>query len=235
MDYIPSHNRGRARGRSNAGTAGRRQRRCAAEPSGPVRRHPAGWGGGRDADSQSAHGGPSRMVPARQPRVTGIGRPRICFPSADAFGRVPLAVGRRWTPRHGKRGRRLKGQPTGGHAEQASKHRARDAGETADLRWQLSVKLPGPAGSLRKASSAGRPGSRPGRLGAARYQGPWVHRDPGVPRALGFLFEARMGSEVELQGGPGAFQTIRAAQRWLDRDRGSGIIAIRKLLTPPDS
>ena len=31
----------------------------------------AGWGGGREADSQSAHGGPSRMVPARQPRVTG--------------------------------------------------------------------------------------------------------------------------------------------------------------------
>ena len=40
-------------------------------------------------------------------------------PSADVFGQLPLAVGRRWTPRHGKRGRRLKGQPTGGHAEQA--------------------------------------------------------------------------------------------------------------------
>ena len=39
--------------------------------------------------------------------------------SADVFGQLPLAVGRRWTPRHGKRGRRLKGQPTGGHAEQA--------------------------------------------------------------------------------------------------------------------
>ena len=30
------------------------------------------------------------------------------------------AVGRRWTPSHEKRGRRLKGQPTGGSAEQAS-------------------------------------------------------------------------------------------------------------------
>ena len=87
LDYIPitsSQPRARSRALETRGRPEGGGGDALPRLSGPVRRHPAGWGGGRDADSQSAHGGPSRMVPARQPRVTGIGRPRICFPSADA-------------------------------------------------------------------------------------------------------------------------------------------------------
>src|SRR5437879_2153496 len=98
------------------------------------------------------------------------------------------------------------------------KHRARDAGETADLRWQLSVKLPGPAGSLRKASRCGQArfaAGSPWCREVPRSVGPSRPRRPARPRILSS--EARMGSEVEMQGGPGAFQTIRAAQRWLNQ------------------
>ena len=67
---------------------------------------------------------------------------------------------------------------TGGHAEESLKHRARDAGEKADLRFY-------PTGRR----------SRP-RLpfcsGFARGLGPWVRWTPGVPRPLG-LFRERIG------------------------------------------
>src|SRR5207237_9203564 len=79
-------------------------------------------------------------------------------------------------------------------------------------------KVAGPGWKLRKASSAGRPGSRPGRLGAARCQGPWVHRDPGVPRALGFSPGGADGEvKWNCKADPAPFQTIRAAQRWLNQ------------------
>src|SRR5437764_14266947 len=83
------------------------------------------------------------------------------------------------------------------------KHRARDAGETADLRWQLSVKLPVPAGSCAKLSV---------RAGPVRG---WVALVPRGAKVRGSIatpacrapsdFLRRRGWEVEMQGGPGAF------------------------------
>src|SRR5262245_53067591 len=65
------------------------------------------------------------------------------------------------------------------------KHRARDAGEPADLRFHY------PNGPV-----------APGRLGAVRCRGPWVRRDPGVPRTLGFVRRCGMGDWTK--GVPGA-------------------------------
>ena len=62
-----------------------------------------------------------------------------------------------------------------------NKHRARDAVETADLRFVSHF----------------RSGSPPGHLGAARCWGPWVRRDPGVPRPLGICSSARKARKGE--------------------------------------
>ena len=77
------------------------------------------------------------------------------------------------------------------------------AGRPADLRrcWQQ------PAAPDRKVHL---PGTRPGRLGAARHQGPRVRRDPGVPRALTFSSRATERT------------TRRAARRHSSRSDRSG-------------
>ncbi|MEA2876145.1 MAG: hypothetical protein QOF14_1341 [Hyphomicrobiales bacterium] len=94
----------------------------------------------------------SRTVPARQPRVTGHW---VAAPEGDAHRRRaaegPTAVDR---PRLGPERSVHRGSCGAGF-----KHRARDAGELADLR------------SYRR------------RLSAARRSGPRVRRGPGVPRA----------------------------------------------------
>ncbi len=186
--------RARARGRSNAGTAAERWRRCAiavcgAEPEtfGPVGavavaggtyyplRRPKPWGPGAPA--------------ARH----GIGRPCVRCVLLRSHRPSPTAVDRRWTPNE-KRRRRLKSLTTGGPTEQAS-NTARGTPEVpADLRrcWRR------PAAPGRKAQS---PGTRPGRLGVARCRGPRVRRDPGVPRAL-TLFQGRLNDQRD--GRPGA-------------------------------
>ena len=74
----------------------------------------------------------------------------------------------------------LKTQPTGGRAEQAYKHRARDAGEMADLRHYQNGRRSWPGSPLRP--------------GAARHRGTWVHRTPAF-RAPSDLFRARKSAE----------------------------------------
>ena len=66
---------------------------------------------------------------------------------------------------------------TGGHAEESLKHRARDAGEKADLRHDHNIEMPLPAG-IGICS------------GVATCRSPWVRRTPGVPRALGLFSES---------------------------------------------
>ena len=79
--------------------------------------------GGREGvlDVAPKRGGPSRSVPVRQPRIT---RDRTAEAIGgvlpQAFRPIPSKAGRCWTPRDEKRGRRLKGAPAGGSAEQAS-------------------------------------------------------------------------------------------------------------------
>ena len=53
------------------------------------------------------------------------------------------------------------------------KHRARDAGEKADLRFLQYGRRPWPGS--------------PFRFGVARCRSPWVRSTPGVPRALGLI------------------------------------------------
>ena len=121
----PRPNRGRARGRSNAGTAeaaaSEMRRRGLRDRTGDIR---AGWCGGRNG---------RHATPARRPKPRGPGAPaaRHRDMAADApapslrgrLGQLPQAVGRRWKRRTAKAdesNRSLKGSPTGGHAEQAS-------------------------------------------------------------------------------------------------------------------
>ena len=85
-----------------------------------VRKRGTGRGGRAGGeDVLLMRGGPSRRVPMRQPRITGRGS-RGRKPAIGGIPVCPQAVGRCWTPRNGKRGRLLKGPPTGGSAEQAS-------------------------------------------------------------------------------------------------------------------
>ena len=90
--------------------------------------------------------GPSRLVPMRQPRITGA-KWRVAK-GAEAFGKPGDSKGPMETegkeassPAPGntaavdrltsKQRGALKGQSTGGQAEQTYKHRARDAGDPA--------------------------------------------------------------------------------------------------------
>src|ERR1043166_4020911 len=86
---------------------------------------PDGWGGGRQAPSHGAGGGPSRLVPAHRPCVTSGGE--ALDPTSQ-------------------RGQCLIGQPTGGQSEQASNTARGIAGETADLRFHQITRpgRPGP-------------------------------------------------------------------------------------------
>jgi hypothetical protein len=73
-DYIPRTSfQPRARSRAlKCGDGGGGQRRCAADRLGTSAGTPeVGWCGGRDADSQSARGGPSRGVPMRHAAHSG--------------------------------------------------------------------------------------------------------------------------------------------------------------------
>ena len=118
-------------------------------------------------DTHRSHGGPSRMVPARRLRVTGRDDRQVSASHASQpFS--PQAVGRCWTPRNGKRGRRLKSLPTGGHAEQAYKHRARDAGETADLRFITTRQASVPRGAEARGSNMTPAFRAPSFFGASR-------------------------------------------------------------------
>ena len=182
-----------------------------------MRHHPAGPNRGSPARlvrwpwrvaRTIRHGGPSRVVPMRQPRITGYGGRCACCVITRARRSTPKAVGRVSPTTHHAR-EILKGQPSGGHAEQAYKHRARDAGGYGGLAALLANKPVAPA---RKAHP---PGTRPGRLGVVRCRGPWVQCDPGVPRALILFREQAMRTRTT--GEPGARQTIRAAERWLRR------------------
>jgi len=110
---------------------------AAPRPSGSAQGHRAVGAVAVTGATRRSLRGPSRVVPACQPRVTGYGGRCVRFVIAWTRRPTPTAVGRRWS-RCLSEGPSLKGQPTGGHAEQAYKHRARDAGETADLRWQLA-------------------------------------------------------------------------------------------------
>ncbi len=136
-DYIlisPCPTEGALEGARNAGTAAAagaemRQRRLR-DQAGEAR---GGRCGARRSLTQGEGGGPSHVVPMCRLHITGRGDRQGSVPHAS-LSVSPQAVGRCWTSRNGKRGRRLKSQPTGGHAEQAYKRRARDAGGTADLR-----------------------------------------------------------------------------------------------------
>ena len=126
-----------------------------------VRKRGTGRGGReRGQDVAPGRGGPSRRVPLRQPRSTGRGN-RGPKPAMGGIPVCPTAVGSCWTPRHGKRGRQLKGPPTGGSAEQASNIARGTPGK------RRLAAAPG-----QEAWSAGRkahqPGSRPGSLEAVR-------------------------------------------------------------------
>ena len=68
----------------------------------------------------------------RQPRITGYGGRCARCVITQARRSTPKAVGRVSFGAHHAR-EALKGQPSGGHAEQAYKHRARDAGGTGGL------------------------------------------------------------------------------------------------------
>jgi hypothetical protein len=131
------------------------------------------------------------MVPTRRPRFTSATSESASYRGAD---RQTLKVATSGG---------YQGLPTGGHAEQAYKHRARDAGRLADLRFDTA-----------------RPGSPPGRRDAARRRGPWVCSTTPASRAPSF----RRVSERWNPGGPGAVQRIRAAQRWLKRRQHSVVI-----------
>src|SRR5690606_30204624 len=75
--------------------------------------------------------------------------------------------------------RRLKGQPTGGHAEQASKHRARDAGRPADQRQYTDFGKPRYREAPRPAGPIGDPASRaPSTPGAEECAQPGAVKRP---------------------------------------------------------
>src|SRR5438552_9774459 len=106
---------GALEGARNAGTAGGRHRRCGAIAFGIG----SGTPGPVGAVAVRRIRSPRTAAQAAWSRhASRASRDRTALhslrPNADVFGQLPLAVGRRWTPRHGKRGRRLKGQPTGG-------------------------------------------------------------------------------------------------------------------------
>ena len=116
----------------------------------------------------------------------------------DCSGHGDLAAGARKAPKRARIGQapkpwvgfpaesealmsqgNLKGSPTGGFAEQAYKHRARDAGEKADLR-NSKHQDGGPAGLSRSASVSrdieARGSVRPPASRAPSDLFPWRHR-----------------------------------------------------------
>ncbi len=167
--------------------------------------------------TQRRHGGPSRVVPMRQPRITGYGGRRACCVITRARRSTPKAVGRvsfgALTARE-----ILKGQPSGGHAEQAS-NTARGTPEVpADLRrYRLLAGSTGPKGPIARHAT-GLPWCRealrpvgPGRQACAVCAS--LMRPTPAFRAPSFF--RRNGISLRTTGEPGARQIIRAAERWL--------------------
>ena len=170
MDYIPhtsSQSRARSR-RLNAGTAGGRQRRCAARASGiGSRGHPGRLGRWPRCGLATPRGGPNRVWS----RCVSHASRETEAEAKD--GAVPSGSGE-------NPGTAINGPIAGGHAEQAKKHRARNAGEPA-LRGDYCLCTP----ILSCTGSRG-------------------VRRPGVPRTLELFARVRNGSETT--GGPGACQ-----------------------------
>jgi hypothetical protein len=112
--------RGRARGRSSAGTAARWRRRCGAKACGIGPGTPGWlerWPSMRN--TQSARRRPKPCGPGTPAAGHGIWRLKSWLRHNAEFRSTPTAVDKRWSPEP-QRGRRLKGQSTGGHTEQAS-------------------------------------------------------------------------------------------------------------------
>ncbi len=161
---------------------------------GPGRRHPARlvrwpWRVARTIRD----GGPSRVVPMRQPRITGYDGRSGCCVIRRAHRSTPKAVGR-VSPTALSAREILKGQPSGGHMEQAS-NTARGTPEVpADLRrYRQLAGSTGPKGPIARHAT-GLPWCRE----ALRFVGP---KDPGVPRAL---IPSRASDANRTTGEPGA-------------------------------
>ena len=134
------------------------------QASGPVRRHPDGWGGGR-CGAKFARRAPAAQAAwsRRASRASPVDRRRSIVPR----NRPPGAAWsqERWVgaePRKPEKGAAPKRSAHRGSRGASLKHRARDAGEPADLRPSLPVVATPPG------SHPGKPGSPPGRLGPAR-------------------------------------------------------------------
>ena len=91
-----------------------------------------GWCGGRGGwHVPFVDGGPSRVVPMRQPRITGYGGRCVCCVIPRAHRSTPKAVGRVSFGAHSARSPERSAQR--GSCGASLKHRARDAGGTGGL------------------------------------------------------------------------------------------------------
>ncbi len=174
-----SRRRARARGRSNAGTAAAvvaemRHHHCGTRPETSRQGWCGGHGGWHVPFAMAAQAVWSRCA-SRASRDMAAGAFAASY--RERTGQLP----KRWVGFRSERTAReaLKGQPTGGHAEQAS-NTARGTPEVpADLRrYRLLAGSTGPKGPIARHAT-GLPWCRE----ALRPVGP---KDPGVPRALIF-------------------------------------------------
>jgi hypothetical protein len=132
-----------------------------------VSRTSRGWDRGRWPVKRGA----KTYTPPRQPKLHGpdaLAGASLGTHGGGVVRRLPSARRRRWSPSGGEasapeREGSLKSNDHRGSRSIRLKHRARDAGEMADLR---SYRL---------------------RLSAARRSGPRVRQDPGVPRRPHFF------------------------------------------------
>ena len=189
----PCPDGGRARGRLNAGTAAAVVAEMRHHPAGPNRGSPGRlvrwpWRVARTIRD----GGPSRVVPMRQPRITGYGGRCACCVITRARRSTPKAVGRVSFAAHHAR-EILKGQPSGGHAEQALEHHRQGRRRNGGL-----AALPAREGRRHKAQS---PGTRPGRLGAEALE---ARRSIATPAFRALLFSRGIKGTSEHYGRPGA-------------------------------
>ena len=197
----PRPNRGRARGRLNAGTAETAvaEMRPAGLGIGPETSGPVGAVAVRARNARAA----AQAVWSRRASRAPPGYDGLC-----GGGVIPLShrpTPQRWVgpcPDNLKRERGLKGQSTGGHMEQASNTARGTPTVSADLRFSLTRQASVSRGAEVRGSSRPRRSARP------RIYFP----------GNGILSPA--------YGVPGAAQTTRAAERWLfflaPRLRGEG-------------
>jgi hypothetical protein len=162
--------------------------------------------------------GATRTPASRQPKLHGPGPPaadhgalggcaRRRYPS-PARSQGPLAVDR-LQPAHSGRG--LKGQSTGGRAEQAS-NIAR--------------------GTLENERTCGRSNCRC--LDVARYRGPWVREGPGVPRhprSFGRRTCANLGRQTRRENANGChFPSPACGRGWRAKRAGRGSVGSKRPL-----